>query len=91
MLKAPPPPLAHVYLIGFLNIISRGRHRDETGWLPIPLTEYDAFARLMGIRLRPWELNALLRLDNVWREVMAEDGHSFEDKADDDKEGIGPA
>lgn len=39
---------------------------------------------MMQIRLRPWEIDALLRLDRVWLMTMSEKGHPFED-VDDSK------
>lgn len=79
-LKAPPAPAAHTYLLRIFNVMNRGRdYHEQTGWLPLPPTEIHAGALLLGITLRRWELDAVLRLDDCWRKVMGEAGHSFED------------
>jgi hypothetical protein len=70
-------------LLGWFTQLSRGRVIHEFGGFgAIPWMEIDAWARLMRIRPKAWEIDALLRLDRVWMSVMAEKGHSFED-ADD--------
>lgn len=91
----PSAPLRLLYLLNIFEIMGRGRRMnppliaaDAMGnarivaaatWLPLAPTEIDAGTRLLGITLRAWELDALLRLDDVWREVQHEQGNRFDD------------
>lgn len=81
-MKQPPEPTRLTYLFRIFNMAGRGRPLSPGGWMPLPISEIDATARLLSIRLRPWEIDGLLRLDDAWRKVMSEQGHSFEDGDD---------
>jgi len=37
------------------------------GFLPLPWSEIDAFARLQHITFRPWELDVITTIDDEWR------------------------
>ncbi len=60
------------YLLRYFYMASRGRGATFGAWLPIPPSEIGAVERLLRISLLPWEINALMRLDDAWREVMME-------------------
>lgn len=75
-------PEHHAYLLNWFNLINRGRPIHEFGFAPLPWVEIDAWARMMRIVPKVWEIDALLRLDRVWLSVMSEKGHPFEDSDD---------
>lgn len=64
-LAVPPFPLALTYL---WQAYGRMRRRCSAGMglNPISLGDIDAFVRLTGSRLAPWEVEAIERLDEVW-------------------------
>lgn len=77
----PPPPDSLVYVLRYFSILNRGRPIGPGGsMLPIPPSEIDAAARLLGIRFTPWELDTLLILDDVWRAVMSKKAYTFDDE-----------
>ncbi|AKR57123.1 hypothetical protein XM25_15235 [Devosia sp. H5989] len=69
-LAVPPFPLALTYL---WQAYGRLRRRCSTGLglSPITLGEIDAFVRLTGSRLAPWEVETIERLDEAWLEANA--------------------
>jgi hypothetical protein len=77
--KALPMPRGCADIMRHFNVISRGRPLSAGGWMPIPISEIEAWARLRQITFKPWQLDALLRLDHVWLSVMAAKTHDFED------------
>ena len=77
--KALPMPEGCAEIMRHFNVISRGRPLSAGGWMPIPISEIEAWARLRGITFKTWQLDALLRLDHVWLQVMGQKGHPFED------------
>ena len=77
-LKQPPVP-AFAYLMSIFSVANRGRTLTQGGWMPIPPSEIESAARLIGITLERWELDGLFRLDDCWRTVMGEKVHSFDD------------
>lgn len=64
-LAVPPFPTALAYLWG---AYWRLRRRKGGGAGPEPITwaEIEAFDRLGGAGLRPWEIEAIESLDDVW-------------------------
>lgn len=78
--KAPPAPQELTYLIRYFEVANRGRQLTPGGWMAIPASEYQAVEHLLHVRFTRWELNALFRLDDVWRQVMMEESHSFDDE-----------
>jgi hypothetical protein len=64
--------------------VSRSRQLYEFGgFAALSWQEMEAWARMTRIRPELWEIDTLLRLDGVWRSVMAEKGHPFEEIEDD--------
>jgi hypothetical protein len=47
--------------------------------MAVPMSEWLATATLLRITLQPWEVDALVRLDGVWRTVMHDKNHTFDD------------
>ena len=69
-LTMPKFPAALAYLwVAFDRLSSR---RGSTGFGPAPISwpEIDAFARLSGIRLAPWEVEILEALDRLAMEAV---------------------
>lgn len=55
----------------FLELIAR-RSAGEFGGNPISFAEIDAFGRLTGARMRPWEINAICQMDDAYLVALAE-------------------
>ncbi len=49
------------------------------GFLPLPWSEIDAFARLQHITFRPWELDVITTIDDEWLAVMSRKTVTAED------------
>jgi len=72
-LFVPPIPPALLYLwTAFLRLAAR---RQSTGFGPARLgwAEIDAFNRLSGLRLRPWEIEVIEALDDRWMAAQREE------------------
>lgn len=69
-LICPPLPDEFAYL---WNAFLRLNARRSVGFAiePITFLELDAFTRLSGLRLRPWEIAILEDLDLLFRKVHA--------------------
>lgn len=71
--SAPPPlPPEMRYLWAAFQSISRTRGGNGFGPNPITFVEIDAWARLMRLRLDPWEVDTLRMLDDAYLEVAAQ-------------------
>lgn len=77
-------PEALRYLWNIFIKLARSRPIAEGGFLPIPWRDIDSWSRLYGVRLNPWELDALSHIDDLWLQVMAKKHVSFEDLKGDD-------
>lgn len=55
------------------------RARTSNGWGPNPITwsELDAYCRLTGVQLDPWEVEAIRALDEAFLDAAA-GGHDTE-------------
>lgn len=65
-LAVPPMPAGAVYLWNaFMRLSSR---RGSSGWGPLMISwpEIDAFQRLSWVRLAPFEIEIIERLDEAW-------------------------
>ena len=72
MLDVPPIPEAVSYLWNtFLRIRSRIGADAMGNPRPIAWADLDAFNRLSGLRLRPWEIDIIEQLDAVYLEAKA--------------------
>lgn len=70
----PPMPPALTYLwAAFLRLANR-RGSNGFGANPISWTELEAFSRLSGLRLTPWEIETIEMLDNLYRVEQARTG-----------------
>lgn len=56
------------FLVDVFRRLSRQRCRS-TGVDPITLGDIDAFQRLEGVSLRPWQVQAIEQIDVLWRAV----------------------
>lgn len=66
-LACPPCPPAAAYLWqAFVRLHGR-RGSSGMGVDPITWSDLDAFTRLSGLRLTPWEIEAIEELDDLWR------------------------
>ncbi|WP_424813570.1 phage tail assembly chaperone [Roseococcus sp. YIM B11640] len=70
-LSGPPKPEAAAYLWDWFLEMHRAR---GGGMGPAAITHQDieAWGRLKGVRLAPWELEAIQALDGTWLAVQAE-------------------
>lgn len=67
VLPEPPPiPGSLRYLWNWFCDLASGRGARA----PLAWAEVDAWARLNGVTLRPWEARVLRRLDKLWLEVV---------------------
>lgn len=57
----------------FLKLIAR-RSGTGFGGNPISYAEIDAFGRLTGAHMRPWEIEALCEMDDAYQLALAEKG-----------------
>lgn len=67
---APPPPPAgteHVWAV--FQDLQGSRRASFGGMLPIPISEIDAWSRLMCVPLSPWEVRVIQGIDAVWLDV----------------------
>ncbi|PWE57665.1 hypothetical protein DEM27_00175 [Metarhizobium album] len=71
-LNCPPLPAALSFL---WEIYLRLRSRKSTDGMgnaqPIEWSDFDAFNRLSGLRLQPWEIELLETLDNIYLRARA--------------------
>lgn len=65
-----PQTLAHVW--GWFLELSAARRTGFSGVAAIGWADIDAWARLTGSRPRPWEVQLIRRLDDVFRQVTSE-------------------
>lgn len=61
-LEVPPMPLSLGYLMEAFNRLRRRQPGDR----PLGWTDIDAFCRRAGLRLAPWEVELVERLDDAW-------------------------
>lgn len=61
-----PAPLGHVWQ-AFCRLSGR-RGSNGFGINPIGWCDLDAFCRLSGLRLAPWEIRLIEQLDDLYRE-----------------------
>lgn len=64
-----PEHAAHVWR--WFHDLHHSRTSNGFGPNPIPYAEIDAWARLTGTHPKPWEVNALKRMDLIYLEVNA--------------------
>lgn len=70
-LATPPLPPELAYLWRIFGRLSARRGSNGFGANPIGWAEIDAFARLTGTRLEPWECETLEMLDDLFRSEQA--------------------
>lgn len=72
MLEVPPLPEALGYLWNAFLRIRRRKGTDGMGNVqPIGWGDLDAFDRLSGLRLKPWEIDIIEQLDAVYLAARA--------------------
>lgn len=59
--------------------VGRARPISQVGFLPITWESIRAWADLMRIRPKPWELEILLRLDDLWLSIQSRKGVTMDD------------
>lgn len=65
-LELPDFPLPLLYLWNTFNRIRRRCGGNGFGASPIGWSDIDAFVRLSGVRLVPWEVQTIERLDDLY-------------------------
>jgi len=81
---APLPPAA-AYLWGtFLRLHTR-RGNNGFGVLPLSWSEIDAFCRLSGVRLAPWEVEIVEALDDAYMAEQVKDAKARAETKKGDK------
>jgi len=68
-LHGPALPAACAYVWTWFCELHAARGYHQAGPNPISYAELDAWARLTGRRLTPWEVAALRTLDQAWMAV----------------------
>lgn len=68
---AMPPPSATAYLWSWFHELSSQRQSGMNGPLPLTYQEIEAWSKLSRIRLAPWEVSVLRRLDAAWMVFIA--------------------
>lgn len=66
-LACPPCPPSLTYLWATFYRLSNRRGSNGFGVNPITWSELDAFTRLSGVRLTPWEIETVEMLDDLYR------------------------
>ena len=67
----PPVEVAHLW--GWFWTLAARRTSGGMGAPnPITFSEIDAWARLMGVTPRPWEVVVLARMDDAWRQKVSQ-------------------
>lgn len=69
---AIPFPVGLEYLWRWFGELEAGRPMQDGFLLPIPPTQYAAWAALAGVSLRPWQLMVLRAIDAVALKVAME-------------------
>lgn len=64
-----PLPWAGAHVVLWFNEIALGRQFSMAGPLPLSYQEIEAWGRLNGRRLLPWEVRAIKKLDRAWLEI----------------------
>jgi hypothetical protein len=70
-LHGPPLPPAAAYLWGWWSELHEARGAGGMGLAAITYPDIEAWCRLRGIRLAPWETAMLTALDRAYRTAMA--------------------
>lgn len=70
-LAVPEMPVALAYLWSAFQRIRSRRGGNGFGPSPITWADIDAYVRLSGVRLAPWEVEIVEALDDVWLREMA--------------------
>lgn len=75
-LGVPEMPAAIAYLWSAFQRIRSRRGGNGFGPVPIMWADIDAFVRLSGVRLAPWEIEIVEALDDAWLDALgsARDG-----------------
>lgn len=76
-----PPEGAHAWLV-----FSRLRARTGGGMGPNPIgwADIDAFMRLTGTPLAPWEVECIEQLDQTWMRVVTDKNYEWRPEGEDD-------
>lgn len=64
-MRSLPLPPALTYLWNAFQRLSVRRPQNGMALSPIPWTEIEAFSRLTGLRLVPWEVDIIEELDGL--------------------------
>lgn len=70
MQGGPEFPFALAYLLDWFQELQLSRTGNGFGPNPIAYQEIEAWQRLNGIELEPWEIQALKRIDLEWMTIM---------------------
>lgn len=65
-LTGPPLPDALIYLWSAFVRLRRRKGSNGFAVSPIEWPDFDAFLRLSGVRLAPWEVSAIEDLDDIF-------------------------
>lgn len=70
VLRSPALPPAGIPVWNAFARLSYSRSSNGFGANPIPYTEIEAFCRLTGTDLSPWEVETITALDALFRESV---------------------
>ena len=71
-LEIPPVPRGTERIIETFNLLHSARPAGGFGVSPIPVSEIVAWQRAMRIRLTPWEIETILRIDRAAIDQLTE-------------------
>jgi hypothetical protein len=77
-LWTPDFPIPLAYLWQAYHRIRRRKGGNGFGVMPLEWSDIDAFNRLTGMALAPWEVGMIERLDDVFLKAMADNAKKDE-------------
>jgi hypothetical protein len=72
------------YIWNMFVQVSRHRPINGANFLPLRWTDIESWSRLYRTPLRPWELEAITALDDIWLAIVRKKTISQEDLAGDE-------
>ncbi len=69
-LDAAEIPYQGVMLMRWFYEMSSGRSTNGFGYMPLAFSEMEAWSRLRGVTLTPWEVQTIKSLDREYLNVM---------------------
>jgi hypothetical protein len=69
--REPPFPLHDAYLFAIFQELNASRSSNGFGYNPLSYTEIDAYRRMTGQMLNPWQVKMLMRIDQIFLAASA--------------------